>query len=194
MKETRKRALVAGMAGTFLMVVVGLGGAAGGTRAYAAIQVVGEQCSRKVANLERLYNACSERLDEAINEGLAKAGGGEGVDHGGDVPIPYSLTNQRVELADGEVYTLDGMVVFSGGRPYFEVDLSEHPWLANAKRRGSPLYPVTGSASSWKRYEGMRVRLQAMAKGEVTYPDSDCETFLPQYVITLVPVIDVDKK
>src|SRR5437870_1469834 len=61
---------------------------------------------------------------------------------GGDVPVPYANTNQHVELADGENYTLVGIVRFMGGLPYLQVDLQQHPWLATADRVAYPYYSL----------------------------------------------------
>lgn len=83
----------------------------------------------------------------------AAPGGGSG-----DVPTPFLSSNQKVELAHGELYTLVGVIRFSNGEPFLEIDLNEHPWLANAYRKANPFYPLEGATSFWKRYENQRLK------------------------------------
>jgi hypothetical protein len=90
---------------------------------------------------------------------------------GGEVPIPFEDSNQRVELADGEIYTLIGRVRFQLDTPYLEVDLGQHPWLANSKRKLSPVYPIDVSPSlpvDWKVLEGKLVKSYMRARGFIT--------------------------
>jgi hypothetical protein len=86
--------------------------------------------------------------------------GGEG---GHDVPTPFQIYNQTVELADRVSYLLYGKVVFAADLPFFEVDLSAHRWLANPQRRDLPLYPLEGLAAYWRRFENAHVRLSVVA-------------------------------
>ena len=89
---------------------------------------------------------------------------------GGDTPGPFSDSNRKVELSDGDVYALSGRVIFlspgSGKRPtpYFEVDLKQHEWLANAKRVLNPYYRLQGPTYLWKEFEYETIRLQARAR------------------------------
>lgn len=102
------------------------------------------------------------------------AGGG-----GGEIPTPFEAYNQKVELADGEAYVLVGRVVIDNIAPdgstsermraFFEIDLNEHPWLGNTKRKMRPFYPLEGAVSTWRRYNGMRVKLPCIAVGGVVY-------------------------
>ncbi|MGZ3708222.1 MAG: hypothetical protein ACXWPM_05310, partial [Bdellovibrionota bacterium] len=87
------------------------------------------------------------------------------VDGGGthEIPTPATAFNQKVELADGEFYMLYGNVRLIEEVPYFEVDLTSHPWLASTGRQSNPLYPLEGKASQWRRYENVRVRLSCVA-------------------------------
>lgn len=85
---------------------------------------------------------------------------------GGEIPTPFEAANQRVELADSEAYILVGRVLFLEDHardnvyvPFFEVDLKEHPWLANEKRRKSPLYRLEGGVTYWKQFRGLRIKL-----------------------------------
>jgi len=105
----------------------------------------------------------------------------------GDVPTPFLNTNQKVELSDGELYTLVGKVRSARDGFYFEVDLGEHPWLASARRRASPLYGLEGSPSFWRRFDGRKVRLQVEAKGAVRV---DSGTGEAEYWISLQPLAD----
>ncbi|HLE00604.1 MAG TPA: hypothetical protein VJB59_10110 [Bdellovibrionota bacterium] len=105
---------------------------------------------------------------------------------GGEVPVPFGL-NERAELADGESYLLVGKVIVYSRkagpnqvRVYFEVDLRQHPWLANAKRRLNPLYPLEGSASDWKDYDGHTVKLACRAHSRIFRVNDEL-----QHVITL---------
>src|SRR3954454_18586428 len=80
---------------------------------------------------------------------------------GGDhLPTPFKLLNTKVELADGEQYVLEGTVVAGTFNAYLEVDLETHPWLATKKRKEFPYYVLEGGLSFWRKYEGVRVRVQ----------------------------------
>lgn len=103
---------------------------------------------------------------------------------GGGVPSPFADSNRKVELADGELYTLDGKVVFdSNGEAQFWVNLAKHPWLANKSRVAYPFYKLVGPASQWKKYNEKSVRLMCIAH-VVTSGDG--------YEIQLEPVSDND--
>lgn len=94
--------------------------------------------------------------------------------NGGEIPTPFEL-NRRVELADGEEYLLVGRIVFKTiatpdgvrPRPYFEIDLNQHPWLASARRKGSPYYPLAAPYGRWKSYDGVRVKMSSLAHGRI---------------------------
>jgi len=99
---------------------------------------------------------------------FAFAADGSGSCNGGEVPIPFEDSNHRVELADGEIYTLIGRVRFLLDTPYLEVDLAQHPWLANSKRKLSPVYPIDGTPGlpiDWRLHEGKVVRTYMRARG-----------------------------
>lgn len=85
-----------------------------------------------------------------------------------DTPMPFESTNRRAELADGELYTLVGRVVFVGDQAMLEVDLNEHPWLASTKRRNDPFYPIVQRSDTYRQFEGRRVLLQARARAVIT--------------------------
>lgn len=95
-------------------------------------------------------------------------GGGAAFGRGGDggVPSPFVETsNRKVELADGEMYTLFGKVVFdSSDVPFFWVDLKKHPWLANKKRAVTPFYRLMGSREEWREYNEQSIQLICIAK------------------------------
>jgi len=82
---------------------------------------------------------------------------------GGEIPWPFQVSNQAVELSDGERYLLIGSVEIISGRPLFSVDLAKHPWLATAKRRENPRYILEGPTEYWKAFEGKRLRLVCTA-------------------------------
>jgi hypothetical protein len=109
-------------------------------------------------------------------------GGGGGA---GEIPTPFLSSNQKVELSDGELYTLVGQVVFYDDLPYFEVDLSQHSWLANVHRQSAPYYPLEASASYLRRFEGRRVKAYVEAHGRVINGGSG-----PQYQLSLEPLAD----
>ena len=92
---------------------------------------------------------------------------------GGEIPTPFDAFNQRAELADGEDYLLVGRVIIEnvsveGSRAYFEVDLDQHRWLASAKRKADPRYPLEGSVGFWKLYRGLRIKLPCLAVQQIT--------------------------
>jgi hypothetical protein len=112
-------------------------------------------------------------------------GGGSG--H--DVPTPFQITQTRFELADGETYSLVGTIVFIPTplgseaeflqlRPYFSLNLKNHPLLANAKRVISPLYLIQGNVEKWKKWESRSVNLLARAHGKVHLTSKGLEYFI----------------
>ncbi len=93
---------------------------------------------------------------------------------GGEIPTPFDNVNLKVELADGESYSLLGRILIlrfpsEGGeeRPYFEVDLEDHPWLATSARKAMPLYPLLGSVDSYRQFDKKRVRFNGTAQSKV---------------------------
>jgi hypothetical protein len=94
----------------------------------------------------------------------------------GTVPFPFEALNRHVELADGEVYLLQGVVHKAEGEFYFNVDLDLHPWLANQNRRQSPFYPIrvpsyvaNASRTKWnlEQFREQTVRVLVRAHGMV---------------------------
>ena len=101
----------------------------------------------------------------------------------GDVPVPFS-SNQRVELANGEYYTLVGKIIFFQAQPFLSVDLDVHPWLASATNTtsiGEKVYPLQGSPGYWKTYENLRVKISVQASADMV---GAC-TNSPLYIISL---------
>ena len=95
---------------------------------------------------------------------------------GGDVPTPFKNANQKVELAEGEYYILNGTVRIVGDTPLFRVDLSRHGWLESQQRKENPYYYLQGGADYWQTYAGKSVQLFAIARvrlvrfaGRLTY-------------------------
>jgi hypothetical protein len=117
----------------------------------------------------------------AVAAGPGDFGGGPG-----EIPTPFLSSNQKVELADGELYTLVGVVRFFDGQAYLEVDMNEHPWLANQRRRSVPFYALESSPTFWKQYEGQRLRTYMEAHGSVVMPDGAPA----EYVIRLQPLAE----
>ncbi len=104
----------------------------------------------------------------------------------GEIPIPFQSSNQKVELASGELYILIGRISFYNGAPYLEVDLEQHPWLANKERKGAPFYPLEASADYWRRFEGQQLKTFMEAHGAVRLDDPSG----PKYVLSLFPLAD----
>lgn len=109
---------------------------------------------------------------------------------GGGFPGPFDGANLKVELSDGDLYALQGTVVFlpesgSPAAPYFQVDLKMHPWLANSHRKNSPYYPLLGAASFWQKFENQVVQLSTQAQGMASY---DAKTGTASYDISLLPI------
>ena len=100
----------------------------------------------------------------------------------GDVPVPFS-SNQKVELANGEYYTLVGKVIYFQSKPFLTVDLDVHPWLSssNSKYLGEKVYPLQGSPAYWKTYENKRVKVNIQASADLV----DACTNAPLYIISL---------
>ncbi|MGE0616460.1 MAG: hypothetical protein AB7P04_12550 [Bacteriovoracia bacterium] len=89
---------------------------------------------------------------------------------GGEIPVPYKTANLRTELADGEYYVLQGKVVYRGGKPYFQVDLNVHPWLANQRRLANPFYPLDRDSADWDNFAGSRIQVTLQAGARITDP------------------------
>lgn len=104
---------------------------------------------------------------------------------GGDVPTPFLSANTKVELADGEVYTLIGHIRLIRSIPYLEVDLNEHGWLAGAKRKAEPFYPLEASPSYWAQFEDARVKLTVEAHGVAVVVGERAV-----YALTLQPLVE----
>lgn len=112
--------------------------------------------------------------------------------HGGEVPIPFEDLNQKVELADGEYYLLIGQISMDAPtfgirqtpRPFIQIDLDEHPWLGNSKRKKNPYYPIIGLASEWRKYEGHRVMLYGQAQWVVRIDEDG----IPRVTIWIEPL------
>lgn len=92
---------------------------------------------------------------------------------GGGVPSPFTEnSNRKVELADGEMYTLQGKVVFDNNDvAWFWVDLAKHPWLANQKRQQNPYYRLMGSKEQWREYNEKSVQLICVAHASSAVSD-----------------------
>jgi hypothetical protein len=94
----------------------------------------------------------------------------------GTVPFPFEALNRHVELADDEVYLLQGIIYKSDGQFYLNIDFDLHPWLANPGRRENPFYAIrvppyvtNGSRTKWslEQYREQSVRVLVRAKGVV---------------------------
>jgi hypothetical protein len=90
----------------------------------------------------------------------------------GDVPTPF-VSNEKVELADGEIYTLIGRFVIREGNLWFQVDLEAHPWLANQKRKDFPFYRVIGTRVDLEPVAVRAERVQALMKAEGAIVERD---------------------
>lgn len=124
----------------------------------------------------------------SLSISIAGAGEGGREPHGpGELPIPFQSANQKVELSDGELYTLLGWVRIKEGRGFFEVDFAAHPWLANTRRKALPFYPLVIDKGGILPYEDQRVQVFVQAQGGVEYGTEGAE---PAYTITLVSQID----
>lgn len=67
---------------------------------------------------------------------------------GGGSPGPFDNANQKVELADGENYYLQGEVYeLRDGTLVFGVDFKAHPWLANKYRKQKGYYFLSEAKS-----------------------------------------------
>ncbi len=90
----------------------------------------------------------------------------------GDVPTPF-ISNEKVELADGENYTLIGKFIVRDGNLWFQVDLDAHPWLANQKRKEFPFYRVIGTRVDLEPVVVRADRVQAVVKAEGSIIERD---------------------
>ena len=104
----------------------------------------------------------------------------------GTIPMPFS-TNQKVELANGEYYTLVGFIHEQHGAYFFHVDLKTHPWLSNNQRARYPSYPMIELSEKvdWEEYEYLPVKMIVQAFGHV---ETDSKFGVPNYEISLIPL------
>jgi hypothetical protein len=94
---------------------------------------------------------------------------------GHDVPTPFEDANRHFELANGEIYSLVGKIIFlpdltgvsEKDRPYFQVDLKTQPCLAHPERQASPFYLLEGPDTKWRNVNLTTLRLFAKAHGRV---------------------------
>jgi hypothetical protein len=102
-----------------------------------------------------------------LQGGIANAGGGR-CPGGGEMPGPFGCTNIHAELADGELYDLEGQVVMDPtGNAYLMIDLDKQEWLASAERQKSPYYPLEGNSSAWRQLNFQTVLLTAKADASI---------------------------
>jgi len=102
---------------------------------------------------------------------------------GGDIPTPFGNANQKVELADGEIYILNGKVEFIVDEPYFKVDLKKHTWLANANRVADPYYLLLGPTGQWTALKDKQVQITVKAHGVIE--EFTGMTSPPRYTVQL---------
>lgn len=101
------------------------------------------------------------------------------------LPVPFANTNQRVELADNEVYGLFGYLQYNDkyGQMEFKPDFEVQPWLGTAARKNIGYYPMTRYAKNWHNFDGKYVKMIFRAKGKVYQGD-----YRASYVIWLDPI------
>ena len=113
---------------------------------------------------------------------------------GGEIQWPFQVSNQAVELSDGEKYLLMGTVEIRNNRAFFVVDLVKHPWLATAKRRDNPSYVLRGATDYWNGYEGKRIRLTSTAEWTVVQDLENRELRMEVILSSLAdPAVVADK-
>jgi hypothetical protein len=103
---------------------------------------------------------------------------------GGEMPGPFGTTNVALELAPGELYTLDGQVAVAANEAFLMVDLEAHPWLASKARQKSPYYVLKGAVGSWRRLHGVKVRVIAEAEARIVNVQGQL-----QQIISLKPLM-----
>ena len=83
--------------------------------------------------------------------------------------MPFRTTNQKVELADGEMYSLRGNLYFDAANNtmFLRVDLEETPWLANSLRKKFPFYPITKYNRTWLNLLNKPVTILVKANGKL---------------------------
>lgn len=131
-----------------------------GTAILAVLVFLGTASARAGAPIPYLSlpPACPSVPSDSCRPCLLGSGGS------GEIPTPLGLVNQTVELAAGEVYTLEGRVTSSDGYPFLQIDLHIHPWLANAARVSFPFYALDGGPNFWRSFIGKRVKIMAKAQ------------------------------
>ncbi len=96
-----------------------------------------------------------------VSVAIASVGSDDGIYK--EVPLPFDTTNQRVELAPGELYTLYGKVFAARDEVLLRVDLKKHSWLATIYRKNYPFYVVEAPAREWRCLDGRDVLMQFKA-------------------------------
>jgi hypothetical protein len=81
------------------------------------------------------------------------------------VPFPLQKANTKFELAQGETYLLNGMLVVSSGKVYLKLDFVSQPWLATDRMTAHPYLEVTSiDAATARGYANRIVQVAVVAK------------------------------
>ncbi len=84
-----------------------------------------------------------------------------------EIPTPFNEMNRKVELATNEYYVLNGWIRFVRDNVYLQIDLEDHPWLANQKRMNFPYYAIINFPANRKDLKDTRVTVRVQAKGVI---------------------------
>ncbi len=103
-----------------------------------------------------LLESCMASVKKDCQKWAAKGGGSE---------APRGLKSEsKAELALGERYILTGTIVISGDYAFLKISFSDHPWLRSRSRADNPYYRIYDSKQKWKRYEGQKLNIVAVAR------------------------------
>jgi hypothetical protein len=96
-----------------------------------------------------LFRSCMTVLEKDCKTWASRGGGGE---------MPRFMPGDtKVELANGEKYSLKGTIEVRATGPFLRIDLKAQPWLATTARVKSPYYRLTSGSINWNRFRGQRV-------------------------------------
>jgi len=100
----------------------------------------------------------------------------------GDIPIPFGILNQKLELANGEYYLLEGWIFRLNGNYFFKVDTKIHPYLRKGNEGRSVEYLMVISENIQSLPLFQKLKILVKAEGVVLY---DRENNKYEYIIKL---------
>jgi hypothetical protein len=80
------------------------------------------------------------------------------------IPFPIKKANTKFELAENEIYLLNGFLVEIKGKPFLRVDFQTQPWLATEKMLQFPNIPLDEFRFQVSQYGGRLVQMAVVVR------------------------------